>query len=159
MRTEDLTFYHGTGAAAARAILACGSRDSLFEEIGARKLGRVIRQALLANWGLSPGEDWRLHFLVKGPGSEYSGLWVSALSQLDEPNNQSLIEYGRFFATLNIGMHTAMPLVIPTDRSSFKHSPRALRSSTTSATTAAHGSYSLPRDRSHDQESVFASRP
>jgi hypothetical protein len=103
MRTEDLTFYHGTGASAARAILASGSRDSLFEEIGARTLGREIRRALLAHWTLSPGEEWRLHFLATGPGTEQSSLWVPALRQLDEPGNPSLVEYGHFFVTLNIG--------------------------------------------------------
>jgi hypothetical protein len=105
MRTEDLNFYHGTGAIAARAILASGSRDSLFEEIGARTLGREIRRTLLAHYALSPDEDWRLHSLATGPGSESSSLWVSALRQLDEPsyNNQSLVEYGHFFVTLNIG--------------------------------------------------------
>jgi hypothetical protein len=74
MRTEDLIFYHGTGASAARAILASGSRDSLFEEIGARTLGREIRRALLAHWALFPGEDWRLHDrLAAGQGQAMSG--------------------------------------------------------------------------------------
>jgi hypothetical protein len=103
VRTEELTFYHGTDERAARAILTSGARHSIFEEIGARALGREIRSALLETYSLSPKEDWRLHFLVKGPGSDSSGLWVSALRQLDDPQDKSLIEYGHFFATLNIG--------------------------------------------------------
>lgn len=100
MQTEELSFYHGTGEAAARAILTSGSRDSLFEEIGARRLGREIWRAILAHWRLSSAEGWKLHYVSD---SELSALWVPALRQLDEPNEQSLIEYGHFFTTLNIG--------------------------------------------------------
>jgi hypothetical protein len=103
MLIEDLTFYHGTGRVAAQSILEGGSRDLLFEEMGAWNLGREIRRALLKNANLSPGEDSKLHFEFKGaPGREYSTLWVSALRQLDENNDQSHFQYGHFFATLNI---------------------------------------------------------
>jgi hypothetical protein len=44
-----------------------------------------------------------LHYVVSGrPGSEHSGLWVSALRQLEESNDGTLVEYGHFFTTLNI---------------------------------------------------------
>jgi hypothetical protein len=103
MYNEDLTFYHGTGRVAARSILKYGARNLLFEEIGARNLGREIRRALLTNANLSPGEDFKLHFEFKGaPGREYSGLWVPALHQLDEARDESHFQYGHFFATLNI---------------------------------------------------------
>jgi hypothetical protein len=103
MQTEALTFYHGTGRAAARSILECGARNLLFEEMGAWNLGREIRRALLQNANLSPAEDSRLHFEFKGaPGREYSTLWVSALRQLDDARDESHFQYGHFFATLNI---------------------------------------------------------
>jgi hypothetical protein len=66
METKELTFYHGTGKTAANSILVSGSRNSLFEEIGARNLGREIRQALLRHAKLSPTEDAYLHFAFKG---------------------------------------------------------------------------------------------
>ena len=101
MQTEHLTFYHGTGAAAANTILNCGARNSLFEDIGARELGQEIRRALLDCTGFASNEDWRFHSL-SGPGIETSGLWVLVLQQLEHPEDSSLIEYGHFFATLNI---------------------------------------------------------
>jgi hypothetical protein len=77
--THHLTFYHGAGAAAARAIFASGSRDRLFDEIGACALGREIRKALLDHAGLSPEQDWQLPFVFDG-----SGLWSMALRHLDD---------------------------------------------------------------------------
>jgi hypothetical protein len=73
-----------------------------FQEIGARELGREIRRALLDCAGLSSDEDWRLHSAFTVPGSEYSHLWVPAFRQLEYPEDASLLEYGHFFATLNI---------------------------------------------------------
>jgi hypothetical protein len=60
--TEEHTFYHGTGVAAANATLKGGARHSYFEEIGARELGRKIRRALLDCVDPHSDEDWRLHF-------------------------------------------------------------------------------------------------
>jgi hypothetical protein len=100
-KTEDLTFYHGTGAEAARAILS-GSRSSLFIENGAFTLGSQIRSALLEHARLSPNEDWILHTRFDCPGSEYSSLWVSALRQCDDSQDRSVFAYGYFFVTLNI---------------------------------------------------------
>jgi len=103
MQTEHLTFYHGTGDDAARAISQSGARDSLFDEIGARALGQEIRMALLTHAKVTPNEDFRLHFAFEGlPGSEYSSLWVPALRELDESRGGSHYSYGQFFATLNI---------------------------------------------------------
>jgi hypothetical protein len=103
MLTEDLTFYHGTGAAAARAILVSGSRESLFEEIGAYALGRQVRRALLTHAKLAPNEDWLLHSVFIEADSENLVLGVSALRQLDDPDERSHFAYGHFFVTLNIG--------------------------------------------------------
>ena len=102
MRVEDHTFYHGTSIAAAHAIIASGSRDSLFEEIGAYTLGREIRHALLAHAKLSSDEDSRLINYFTGHGSEYDSLWVLALRKLDGPVSRGGYDYGRFFATLHI---------------------------------------------------------
>jgi hypothetical protein len=103
MRTEDLTFFHGTGRAAANSILEFGARNLLFEEIGARRLGREIRQALLKNAELSPSEDYKLHFAFKdAPRREYSSLWVPAFLQLEDNNEGSHHQYGHFFVTLDL---------------------------------------------------------
>jgi hypothetical protein len=102
MQIEELLFYHGTGRAAAQSIIACGSRDTLFEEIGARTLGQQIRRALLHYAKLSDEEDWKLHSAFACPGMEYSSLWVPALRQLEHAEESSHFEYGHFYATLNI---------------------------------------------------------
>jgi hypothetical protein len=96
IRTEDLVFYHGTRSAGARSILMSGSRDSLFEDIGAFALGREIRRALLANAKLSSDQDTFLLTAFTGPGSENSVLWVSALRQLEDPTEKSHFVYGHF---------------------------------------------------------------
>ncbi len=101
MNTESMTFFHGTGKSAAEAIISGGSNESLFHDMGAFALGREIRHALLNHAGIPPEHDYLLHTL-KGPGSEHSVLWVSALSQIDQRKDQSLFEYGHFFATLNL---------------------------------------------------------
>src|SRR5688572_8676130 len=102
MRIEELIFYHGTDRLAAQSIVTRGSRDTWFEEIGARALGRKIRRALLHHAKLSDDEDGKLHFAFACPDMEYSSLWVPALRQLERPEEISDYEYGRFFATLNI---------------------------------------------------------
>jgi hypothetical protein len=102
VNTENLTFFHGTGVAAAHAILTSGSRDSLFEEIGACALGREILQALMEHARLKPDEGWRLGSVFQGPGSEYSSLWGPVLRQLDQPEALSVWEFGHFFVTANI---------------------------------------------------------
>lgn len=52
--TENLTFYHGTGQAAALSILMSGVQDSLFEKYGARTLGRDMRRAISATRNFLP---------------------------------------------------------------------------------------------------------
>jgi hypothetical protein len=101
METEDLTFYHGTGAAAAGAILVSGARNSVWDEIGARALAREIREALLAHERISPAEDGRLHCVFKGAGSDYSTLCVLALRDAGA-SEHSHFAYGHFFVTLNL---------------------------------------------------------
>ena len=104
MQTENLTFYHGTGRAAADAILHSGAQDRWLKEIGAFDLGRAILTALRNHAGIAgPHEDMKLCFAFNGlPGSEYSSLWKPALSELDG-GGPSHFQYGHFFATLNIG--------------------------------------------------------
>jgi hypothetical protein len=102
-RTEALIFYHGTGTAAAGAILTSRSGDSGFEAIGAFDLGRAIRRALLRHAKLSANDDFQLNFIFNSSatGVECSSPWVEALRQLDSPEAGSYFTYGHFFATLN----------------------------------------------------------
>ena len=103
IHTEHLVFYHGTSSAAGRAIINEGVRTSVFEDNGAKDLGREIRKALFDCAKLSPGQDAHLHFAFKGPGSEYSSLWVPALRDLDTADGRTAFGYGHFYATLNVG--------------------------------------------------------
>ena len=92
----------GNPIPSSRTDLEFGAKDSFFAEVGARELGREIRRALLDCAGVSSDEDWRLHFAFTVPGSEYSHLWAPAFRQIEYPEDSSLLEYGHFFATLNI---------------------------------------------------------
>ena len=69
--TEVLTFYHGTGVAAARSIITGDSKGTTLEELGAFELGYKIYWALLESANLSPDEDFHLHSSFTGPGSDF----------------------------------------------------------------------------------------
>jgi hypothetical protein len=101
-KTEALVFYHGTSAEAARAIVSRGANDRFFEDIGAFRLAKEIWCALLKVAHLSEVEAWRLPAAF----ASYDSLspWASALQQLISPAESSQIEYGSFFATLNISV-------------------------------------------------------
>jgi hypothetical protein len=102
MNTEEITFYHGTGAEAAEKVLRYGAKDRLFHEIGAFDLGRLIRHALLTIASVEPKHDYLLHQLFESAGSKHSGLCVPALQQVDCPQENSVFDYGSFFVTMNI---------------------------------------------------------
>ena len=92
--TEELSFYHGTSATAARAILKDGARDAL-GEIGARDLGIEIWQALLKS-----GDGASFNALFGQVGIDEQ-LCVAALRQIVNPEAISRYEYRHFYATLN----------------------------------------------------------
>lgn len=99
--TDDLVFFHGTGAEAAWKIVTSGARDGLFEEVGAFALGRAIRQAMLNHTGLPSEEDWRLDSMLPPADDEAEHLWFFAMQHLGEPSKSSLFGYGHFAVTLN----------------------------------------------------------
>jgi hypothetical protein len=106
--TEDRTFYHGTGSAAAKSILASDLKGSPLEKIGAFTLAREIYQAILKHAGLPRSDAWQLYAPLSKklgtgvPALEREALWRSAFSQLDEDTDWALFVYGHFCATLNI---------------------------------------------------------
>jgi hypothetical protein len=106
--TEYLTFYHGTGKAAALSILRSGAEDAVFEKYGARTLGREMRRAILSYAKLSPNEDWRLitcfdlPHLKCLPGMGFAQLWIKILRYLD--GDESHYQYGGLFATTRMSI-------------------------------------------------------
>jgi hypothetical protein len=100
IETQGRIFYHGTGAASAKAIFSSGARGSWLETIGARTLGRAIRDAIFTVTRIPPDEAFRLHSCTERLGLECRSPWVSALLVSDGDCGSPAFCYDHFCVSL-----------------------------------------------------------
>lgn len=94
--TQSYVFYHGTGAASAQAILSFGGQGTWLESIGARSLGREIRDAIVAVTGISLEQARRLTVSGECRGVECRSAWVPALLISDNETSSNGYCYDHF---------------------------------------------------------------
>lgn len=98
--THGRTFYHGTGVAAAKRILTSQGKSPWLEAIGARSLGREIRDALFDVTAIPPYQYWRFMFTSECRGVECRSPWVQALLRNDAIIDVHDYNYDHFCVTL-----------------------------------------------------------
>lgn len=108
MKTEQITFYHGTGDGSAAKIISDGIKTDYLQSIGAVEVAREVANYILDDLKVSGISAWeveralsaRLH--AEAVDAAERDLWVRSLPYITGSGSEGRFGYGAFFITSSI---------------------------------------------------------